>query len=227
MTWDARQRGMLAAMGLRVWGEPAAGVAAAVVDADVDAVAVMTAPPGAPPAISAPSKGSREPAITATNLYPSHWMVIGEPQSAPDAASGLPFTGDAGRLLDNMLRAIGLSRGVDSSSPATQAFLTHALKARPPADESAPCAPYLQQQIAQVQPQIILAMGSFAVQALLGTTEPVGKLRGRVHRCGDVPVIVTYDPAYLLRSPADKAGAWADLCLARDTLAEQAEPLET
>jgi DNA polymerase len=81
----------------------------------------------------------------------------------------------------------------------------------------------LQQQIAQVKPQIILAMGTFAVQAVLGSTEPVGKLRGRVHRCQGLPVIVTYDPAFLLRSPADKAGAWVDLCLARDTLARAAD----
>jgi len=150
-------------------------------------------------------------------------MVVGEPQSALEAASGLPFAGDAGRLLDNMLRAIGLSRGADDgSSPASQAFLTHALKTSLPTDGSTPCAADLQQQMARVQPQIILAMGTLAVQALLGSAEPVGKLRGRVHRCHGVPVIVTYDPGYLLRSPADKAGAWADLCLARDTLAQSA-----
>ena len=154
-------------------------------------------------------------------------MVVGEPQSALEAASELAFGGDAGRLLDNMLRAIGVSRGAgDGISLASQAFLTPALKSSPPAltaDGQPACAAYLLELLAKVQPQIILAMGKFAVQALLGSTEPVGKLRGRVHFCQGLPVIVTYDPAYLLRSPADKAGAWADLCLARDTLARAAE----
>lgn len=211
MTWDARQRGMLEAMGLRVWSEPAL------------AVILTAAPPEPvnPPATPVPKREIREQPAASNNTQLAHWMVVGEPQSAPDAAGGQPFTGDAGRLLDNMLRAIGLSRSTAGGAPASQAFLTHVLKSGAPADGA---APYLQQQIAQVQPQIILAMGSFAVQALLGSAEPVGKLRGRVHRYEGVPVIVTYDPAYLLRSPADKAGAWADLCLARDTLAQSAVP---
>ena len=213
MTWDLRQRSMLEAMGLKVWGEPAAELGAA--------AALPAALPVAPAPVAVSPPQGHEQTATGHRTHAAHWMVVGEPQSAPDAARGLPFTGDSGRLLDNMLRAIGLCRGAgDASSPAGQAFLTHALKSGQPTDGAAPCAPDLQQQISQVRPQIILAMGAFAVQALLGTAEPVGKLRGRVHHCGDVPVIVTYDPAYLLRSPADKAGAWADLCLACDTLAQ-------
>ena len=216
MTWDARQRGMLEAMGLRVWGAPAAPAVA---------TAELPGPTQSPAAVSPPTLPvpQREALVKAASppLHSAHWMVVGEPQSAPDAANGLPFTGDAGRLLDNMLRAIGLGRSSAGGEPASQAFLTHAMKSSPPTEGT---APYLQPQIAQVQPQIILAMGAFAVQALLGSAEPVGKLRGRVHRCEGVPVIVTYDPAYLLRSPADKAGAWADLCLARDTLAQSAGP---
>ena len=227
MSWDTRQRGMLAAMGLRVWGEPVAHAA------------VIAAPPASepvplpvnPPAVSVPQRASTEQSPPGNIPHLAHWMVVGEPQSAPEAESGLPFGGDAGHLLDNMLLAIGVSRGADGGSaggsPASQAFLTHALKSSQTVDGSpvcsSTCAPYLQQQMSQVQPQIILAMGAHAAQALLGSAEPVGKLRGRVHRCQGLPVIVTYDPTYLLRSPADKAGAWADLCLACDTLAQAAE----
>ena len=84
----------------------------------------------------------------------------------------------------------------------------------------ASCAPYLERQVALVQPRMILAMGRFAVQFLLQTQEPIGRLRGRVHRYQGVPVVVTYHPAYLLRNPADKARAWDDLCLAVQTARE-------
>ena len=103
------------------------------------------------------------------------------------------------------------------------AYIANVLKCRPPANrnpqpqEVAQCEPYLTRQVALVKPKIILAMGRFAVQSLLKTEEPIGRLRGRVHRYEGVPVIVTYHPAYLLRTPADKAKAWADLCLAMET----------
>lgn len=219
MTWDTRQRGMLAAMGLRVWGEPAAVAEPA--SALPALVPVPVLHPSAAAPVSPPPSLEQNPSANSPHL--AHWLVVGEPQSALEAARGLAFGGDAERLLDNMLRAIGVSRGADDArSPASTAFLTHALQSSLPAEPSA-CAPYLQPQIAEVQPRIILAMGALAVQALLGSSEPVGRLRGRVHRCQGLPVIVTYDPSYLLRSQADKAGAWADLCLARDTLALAAQ----
>jgi uracil-DNA glycosylase family 4 len=147
------------------------------------------------------------------------WMVVGEAPGETEDREGQPFVGPAGELLDNMLRAVGRSR---SGSGAQGAYITNALKCRPPSNrnpqpaEVVQCAPYLARQVALLQPKIILAMGRFAVQSLLQTDEPIGKLRGRVHHYQGVPVIVTYHPAYLLRSPSDKAKAWADLCLAMD-----------
>ena len=172
------------------------------------------------------------------------WMVIGEAPGETEDLRGEPFVGQAGKLLDAMLAAIGLSRqaedAIESIADSADSTLTcgqkdqetaskdqkqgvyiaNLLKCRPPAnrnpqpDEIAQCEPYLRRQVALVQPRIILAMGRFAVQALLNTDEPIGRLRGRAHHYQGVPVIVTYHPAYLLRAPHDKAKAWADLCLA-------------
>ena len=147
------------------------------------------------------------------------WFIVGEAPGENEDLQGEPFVGAAGQLLDNMLRAVGRNR---SSAGAQGVFISNVLKCRPPAnrnprpDEVAQCAPYLARQVALVQPKLILAMGRFAVQALLQTNEPIGKLRGQVHRYQGVPVIVTYHPAYLLRTPSDKGKAWADLCLAME-----------
>jgi DNA polymerase len=121
-----------------------------------------------------------------------------------------------------MLHAIGLTRG--AGAPAQQVYIANTLKCRPPRNrnpepqELALCGGYLQRQIELVRPRLLLAMGRFAAQALLQSDEPIGRLRGRLHRWRDTPVVVTYHPAYLLRNPADKARAWADLCLAADQL---------
>ena len=153
----------------------------------------------------------------------AHWMIVGDAPDAADDASGEPFSGAPGRLLDNMLRALGLDRGVDGE-PARRAYLVHAVKCRPPADrypepaEIARCEPYLRRQIELVQPRMLLAMGRYAVQSLLHSSEPMGRLRGRVHDCMGVPLVVTYAPSYLLRHPEEKARAWDDLCLAWQTL---------
>ena len=150
------------------------------------------------------------------------WMIVGEAPGEHEDAQGEPFVGQAGRLLDNMLKAVGLERHADSA-PGGRVYIANVLKCRPPGNrnpqpqEVAQCEPYLARQVALVRPKIILAMGRFAVQSLLKTDEPIGRLRGRVHRYEGVPVIVTYHPAYLLRTPADKAKAWADLCLAMET----------
>ena len=147
-------------------------------------------------------------------------MIVGEAPGENEDLQGEPFVGLAGQLLDNMLRAVGRSR---TGQGEQGAYIANVLKCRPPANrnpqpqEVAQCEPYLTRQVALVQPKIILAMGRFAVQSLLKTDEPIGRLRGRVHRYEGVPVIVTYHPAYLLRTPADKAKAWADLCLAMET----------
>ncbi len=151
----------------------------------------------------------------------ARWMVIGEAPGENEDQQGEPFVGQAGRLLDNMLAAIGLSRQAeDRPDGLGGVYIANTLKCRPPGNrnpeppELLACAPYLMRQVALVQPALILAMGRFAVQSLLQTAEPIGKLRGRLHRYQGVPVVVTYHPAYLLRNPVDKAKAWADLCLA-------------
>lgn len=150
------------------------------------------------------------------------WLIVGEAPGENEDLQGEPFVGQAGKLLDNMLRAIGLDRH-------HKVYIANVLKCRPPGNrnpepqEVAQCEPFLRRQVELLQPKIILAMGRFAVQSLLQTTEPIGKLRGREHRYGGVPVVVTYHPAYLLRNLPDKAKAWADLCLAMD-LVERAQP---
>ena len=149
----------------------------------------------------------------------AHWMVIGDAPGAQEDAQGEPFVGAAGQLLDQMLRAIGLSRS-DDQDPAKSVYITNALKCRPPGnrnpstDEVAQCRPFLLRQVELLQPRMILAMGRFAVQALLNSTEPIGRLRGRVHSYQRVPTVVTYHPSYLLRNLNEKARAWEDLCLA-------------
>jgi uracil-DNA glycosylase family 4 len=152
----------------------------------------------------------------------AHWMVVGEAPGEQEDRQGEPFVGKSGQLLDNMLRAIGLTRA--EADAAQQVYIANTLKCRPPGNrnpepaELAQCEPFLIRQVELVQPRIILAMGRFAVQSLLRSDEPIGRLRGRVHSYQGVPLIVTYHPAYLLRNLADKAKAWDDLCLAVDTL---------
>ncbi|RAR60041.1 DNA polymerase [Paraburkholderia unamae] len=146
----------------------------------------------------------------------AEWMLIGEAPGENEDRQGEPFVGQAGKLLDNMLRALSLARGEN-------VYIANVIKCRPPGnrnpepDEVARCEPYLQRQVALVKPKIIVALGRFAAQSLLKTDGSIASLRGRVHEYEGVPVIVTYHPAYLLRSLQDKAKAWADLCLARDT----------
>jgi uracil-DNA glycosylase len=164
----------------------------------------------------------RRQTVFGTGHERAHWMVVGEAPGEQEDAQGEPFVGKSGQLLDNMLRAISLSRA--EGDAAQQVYIANTVKCRPPGnrnptpDELAQCEPYLMRQVALVQPKIIVAMGRFAVQSLLRSTEPIGRLRGRVHHYQGVPVIVTYHPAYLLRNPEDKARAWDDLCLARHTL---------
>jgi DNA polymerase len=160
----------------------------------------------------------------------AHWMVVGEAPGEQEDRQGEPFVGPAGQLLDRMLAALGLTRAEtgEGLTPARQVYIANTLKCRPPrnrnpeAAELAQCEPFLVRQIQLVRPRILLAMGRFAVQQLLRTSDPVGRLRGRVHAYQGVPVVVTYHPAYLLRNLADKAKAWDDLCLAAETLSAAA-----
>jgi len=152
----------------------------------------------------------------------AHWMIVGEAPGEQEDLQGEPFVGPAGRLLDAMLAALGLTRA--PAPPERQVYIANTLKCRPPGnrnpqpEELARCLPYLARQIALVQPRIVLALGRYAVQALLGSDEPIGRLRGRVHRYQGLPLVVSYHPAYLLRQPADKAKAWDDLCLAAEAV---------
>ena len=144
------------------------------------------------------------------------WMVIGEAPGAEEDRRGEPFVGRAGQLLDAMLRAIGLDRG-------TNVYIANVLKSRPPnnrdpkPEEVGACLPYLVRQIQLLQPRLMLAVGRIAAQNLLSTDLSLGRLRGKVHHFGELntPLIVTYHPAYLLRTPADKRKAWEDLKFAR------------
>ena len=151
------------------------------------------------------------------------WMFVGEAPGADEDAQGEPFVGAAGRLLDNMLAALGLARD-------HAVFIANVLKCRPPGNRTpAPlevdaCRPYLDRQIELVGPGLIVALGKSAACALLGVDASVASLRNRVHRYRGHQLIVTYHPAYLLRTPADKAKAWEDLLFARRTLRESLPP---
>ena len=250
MAWTERQHAMLAEMGLRVWSgaaEPAVSFAVPAAAARAAEAVAMSPPAPTSPAGKAitvriadldwPALGAAVAGCTACALcqgrrqtvfgvgHPrAHWMVVGEGPGEQEDAIGEPFVGRSGRLLDNMLRSLGLSRAPgDAADPARQVYIANAVKCRPPGNrnpepaELAACEPYLQRQIELVQPRVILAMGRFAVASLLHSSEPLGKLRGRVHRCDGVPLVVTYHPAYLLRNPEEKAKAWDDLCLAWQT----------
>ena len=149
----------------------------------------------------------------------AEWLFIGEGPGAEEDAKGEPFVGQAGKLLDSMLAAIGLKRGEN-------VYIANVVKCRPPGNrnpepqEAQQCEPYLEQQIALIQPKLIIALGKVAVQNLLKADATIASLRGRLHDYRGIPLIVTYHPAYLLRNLPDKAKAWADLCFARKTLRE-------
>ncbi|AVJ26722.1 uracil-DNA glycosylase [Achromobacter spanius] len=162
-------------------------------------------------------KGRRH-AVVGQGAQPTRWLVVGEAPGEQEDRQGQPFVGRSGQLLDAMLAAVGMSREQD-------VFITNVIKCRPPGnrnpkpEEIAACSPYLMRQIALLKPERILVLGRFAAQTLLGTDATIGNLRGRVHHLKadegvQIPVVVSYHPAYLLRSPSEKARAWQDLKLA-------------
>jgi len=146
------------------------------------------------------------------------WLFVGEGPGADEDEQGDPFVGQAGKLLDGMLAAIGIARG-------REAYIANVVKCRPPgnrtptAEEAAACAPFLDRQIELIRPRLVVALGKTAATRLLGTEASLASLRGRVHQYKGTPLIVTYHPAYLLRSLPEKAKAWEDLTFARKTLA--------
>ena len=159
----------------------------------------------------------RKQAVFGVGAQAGPWLFVGEGPGADEDEQGEPFVGQAGKLLDNMLAALGCRRGQDT-------YIANVVKCRPPgnrtptAEEAAACAPFLDRQIELVAPKLIVALGKSAVVRLLDTDAAVASLRGKVHRYRGIPVVVTYHPAYLLRSLPEKAKAWEDLLFARATL---------
>ena len=160
----------------------------------------------------------RRHAVFGHGGQPARWLVVGEAPGEQEDRQGQPFVGRSGQLLDAMLSAVGMSRERD-------VFIANVIKCRPPGnrnpkpEEIAACSPYLMRQIELLKPERILVLGRFAAQTLLGTEATIGSLRGRVHQLKtdagpQIPVIVSYHPAYLLRSPVEKSRAWQDLKLA-------------
>ena len=254
---DSRQRAMLQEMGVRVWWPEAVPEpeSATALPAPITPIAPMTPTTSLeakPDTVNAPTDDiatmdwqalnqavaqcqacgqyqGRRAAVFGGNAASrqADWLVLGEPPDDNEERLGAPFVGQAGQLLDNMLKAVGVQRGgVD----ARAAYLSNVVKCRPAVarnpqpQDLATCENYLRREVALVQPKVILALGRFAAQALLQgsvpdvATIPLGKLRGQVYRYQGVPVIVSYPPAYLLRTPQDKARAWADWCLALSVL---------
>jgi DNA polymerase len=162
---------------------------------------------------------SRTQTVFGVGSQTAEWLIVGEAPGAEEDARGEPFVGRAGQLLNSMLRAIGLAR--------EHVYIANVLKCRPPGNrdptsaEAAECLPYLEQQIALLKPKVMLAVGRIAAQNLLRTDLTLGRLRQQMHRFGvsQVPLVVTYHPAYLLRTPADKRKAWEDLKFAREVCA--------
>jgi uracil-DNA glycosylase family 4 len=163
---------------------------------------------------------SRTQTVFGVGRRDARLFVIGEAPGADEDRQGEPFVGRAGQLLNAMLRSIGL--------PRQEVYIANILKCRPPNNrdpepaESSACTPYLTRQLGLVEPRALLAVGRISAQWLLQTDAPIGRLRGRVFRYGErgIPLVVTYHPAYLLRSPLAKATAWTDLCLVKELLSE-------
>jgi DNA polymerase len=157
---------------------------------------------------------SRNRSVPGVGDRHAEWLFVGEGPGAEEDARGEPFVGLAGKLLDNMLAALAMSR-------REKVYIANVVKCRPPGNrtpepvEAEACRPYLERQIGLLQPRIVVALGRSAASLLLGTDASIASLRGKVHRYGAIPLVVTYHPAYLLRTPLDKAKAWEDLLLAR------------
>ena len=160
---------------------------------------------------------TRNKAVPGVGDVRAQWLFVGEAPGAEEDAKGEPFVGQAGRLLDNMLAALGMKRGEN-------VYIANVLKCRPPGNrtpeplEVESCRPYLDRQIELIRPALIIALGKSAATTLLNVDATIASLRGRLHRYRGVPLLVTYHPAYLLRNLPDKAKAWEDLCLARATM---------
>lgn len=167
--------------------------------------------------VACPLRGGCQQTVFGVGDEQADWLFVGEAPGAEEDESAEPFTGHAGRLLDNMLLSIGLKRG-------RNVYIANVIKCRPPEDrhphvgEIAACLPYLQRQIELVKPKLIVALGKTAASALLDTDVTVASMRGQLHEYKGIPVMVSFHPAYLLRTPLEKVKAWEDLCLAVDAM---------
>jgi uracil-DNA glycosylase family 4 len=242
MTLDPRRAAVWRAMGLGpVWqlrSETAAGVGTVETAHDTDVAVASEAGSHESEALDWTALRERVAGCTDCGLCrtrtqtvfgvghtEAHWMIVGEAPGAEEDARGEPFVGQAGKLLDNMLASVGMSRRAEA--PEQAVFIANVLKCRPPNNrnpephEVAACEGFLQRQLELVNPRLVVVMGRFAAQSLLSTEASIASLRGKVHGIDiggrRVPVVVTYHPAYLLRNLADKSKSWADLCLARST----------
>lgn len=166
---------------------------------------------------------ARKQAVLGVGDINADWLFVGEGPGAEEDQRGEPFVGQAGKLLDNMLAAIDLKRG-------RNVYIANAVKCRPPEnrtptpEEAAACRPYLERQIELIRPKLIVALGRPAAQTLLQTEIKIAAARGKLHGYRGIPLIVTYHPAYLLRTLPDKAKAWEDLCFMRRTMQSHLEP---
>ncbi|MGC9160876.1 uracil-DNA glycosylase [Acidithiobacillus sp.] len=171
-----------------------------------------------------PLGATRQHAVFGAGNPQGRWLFVGEAPGAEEDRRGEAFVGRAGQLLDAMLKAMGLERSRD-------VYIANVLKCRPPNNrdplgpEVRECLPYLHRQIALIRPQVIVALGRFATQGLLQVDTPLNKLRGTVQHYGEIPVVITYHPAYLLRNPIDKRRVWEDLKRARQVFAETGRAL--
>jgi uracil-DNA glycosylase len=233
---DARRRALLDAMGIVIWEDrrnPA-------VEAPHSTPAVTARKPGEPDSVALLDWAALEQRVAGCTACALHrersrtvfgvgnhaarLLVVGEAPGAEEDRRGEPFVGRAGQLLNAMLAAIG--------QPRENVYIANIVKCRPPGNrdplpaEAAACSGFLARQIALVRPCVILAVGRIAAQNLLGVETPIGRLRGRTHTYGPdaLPVIVTYHPAYLLRSPDEKRKVWTDLLVAKDLLDTETKP---
>lgn len=167
--------------------------------------------------VQCPLHARRHKTVFGVGDEQAHWVFVGEGPGAEEDMQGEPFVGQAGRLLDNMLAAIHLTRGEN-------VYILNVVKCRPPGNrnpepqEARQCQPFLQRQIELIRPKLLVALGRVAAVNLLGRDATIAALRGKIHQYSGIPLIVTYHPAYLLRNLPDKAKAWADLCFAVQTM---------
>lgn len=229
---ETQRRQYLDAMGIPVWERRAAP------GRPVTAAPVVPVAQEALPAYGAPDWVALEEAVRSCTQCALHktrtqtvfgagnrraqWMFVGEAPGADEDRQGEPFVGAAGKLLNAMLAALGLKR--------EEVFIANVLKCRPPnnrdpqADEVEQCEPYLVRQIELIQPRLIVALGRHAAHSLLKTDLALARLRGQSLSYQNIPLVVTYHPAYLLRTPSDKRKVWEDLRRARRIVAETVTP---